>query len=801
MKVSLNWLKEYVNLDSVSVQEIIDKLTMSGLEVEDYFNQPEIYKDFIVGLVISKEKHPNADKLSLCKVNTGKEDLQVVCGAPNVAAGQKIIFAPVGSIIPANGMKLGKAKIRGVESSGMICSEAELELGSDAAGIKVLNKDLKEGTPISEALELNDVILEIAITPNRSDALSHIGIARDLSAIFNIELKYPEIKLKESKEEVKDFASVEILDTENCPRYSSRIIKNVTVKESPEWLKKRLIKIGLRPINNIVDVTNFVMNELGQPLHAFDLDKLAGRKIIVKSTGEKMKFTTLDSKERELFAGTLMICDGKREVAIAGVMGGENSEVTSETKNILLESAHFNPSHIRKVSKALSLSTDASYRFERNVDPDFTGYAANRAAELIAEVSGGVILKGLIDVYPKKIKEKEVLLRFSRIKKVLGYEISKGTVIKILEKLGLKVVMQTADELRLQVPTYRPDLEREIDLIEEVARIYGYDKIPTVPKITITLEKKYDESVFTEKIREISTALGFFEILNNPLIDEKSASFEGNPIKLLNPQSIDMAYLRTSLIPAGLSVIANNINIGEKNLFFFEIGNVFSKISLKEINSFEDFVEERRLLLIITGNEKEKEWNSSEKEVDFFSLKGLVDSFITKFSLDNVLNDSYYHNGNRNFACYYTKSFADKVIGNGGKVSKDVLKQYDISQDVYCFEFNLEELMEIHQRKKSYSSPIKYPKVLRDFAFILDSSATYEELLSFIKAESSNLLQDVRLFDLFESESLGQGKKSLAFSLGYQAADRTLTEDEVEKEFLHLIKLIEKKFNAKLRGN
>ncbi|OGU77842.1 MAG: phenylalanine--tRNA ligase subunit beta [Ignavibacteria bacterium RBG_16_34_14] len=800
MKASLNWTKEYVNLEGIPVQEIIDKLTMSGLEVEDFVNQQEIYKDFVVGLVTSKEKHPNADKLSLCKVNTGSEELIVVCGAANVASGQKIVFAPVGTIIPLSGMKLGRAKIRGVESFGMICSEAELGLGNDASGIMVIDKKLKEGTPFSKALGFDDVILEIAITPNRPDALSHIGIARDLAAIFNRELKYPELKIDEAKDEAKNYASIEILDTKNCPRYSSRIIRNVTVKESPEWLKSKLTKIGLRPINNIVDVTNFVMNELGQPLHAFNLDQLSGRKIIVKSTKEKMKFTTLDSKDRELPSGTLMICDGEKEVAIAGVMGGENSEVTSETKNILLESAHFNPSHIRKVSKALGLNSDASYRFERTVDPNNTDYAVNRASMLIAEVSGGEILKGLIDVYPEKIKEKEVQLRFARVKKVLGYEIPKESINKILNKLGLKTILQSQDEIRLQVPTYRPDLEREVDLIEEVARIYGYDQIPAVPKITITLEKKYDESVFTDEIREIATGLGLYEILNNPLIDERSASFDGRPIKILNPQSVDMAYLRTSLIPGGLIVAANNINKGEKNLSFFEIGNIFNKISENEINSFEDFIEERRLLFILTGKERKKKWNSTEKVVDFFLLKGLVDSFITKFSLDNVLNDSYYHSGNRNFAYYFTKNLKEKVIGLGGKVSKDVLKQYDIDQDVYCFELYLEELKEIQQRKKFYSLPIKFPKVVRDFAFILDKYITYEELINFIKAEGSNLLNNVKLFDLFENESIGNDKKSMAFSLEYQAKDRTLTEDEVEKEFLHLIKLIEKKFNAKLRG-
>lgn len=801
MKVSLNWLKEYVNLDGISVDEIVDKLTMCGLEVEDYINQQEIYKDFIIAAVTKKEKHPNADKLSLCKVNTGSEELQVVCGAPNVAEGQKIIFAPVGSTIPSNGMKLRKIKIRGVESNGMICSEAELEIGSDASGIKVLDNNLKEGTPITEALGLNDVIFEIAITPNRSDALSHIGIARDLSAIFNRELIYPEIKIVESETPVTDVASVEILDKENCPRYIARVIKDVKIKESPEWLKDKLIKIGLRPINNIVDITNFVMNETGQPLHAFDLDRLAGKKIIVKSTSSKMKFTTLDSKVRELPAGTLMICDAEREVAIAGVMGGENSEVTSQTKNILLESAHFNPSHIRKVAKALGLSTDASYRFERIVDPNLTEFAANRAASLIAEIAGGKVIKGIIDVYPEKINERKVLLRLSRIKKILGYEIPSDKIKNILTKLGLKIISTEDDKLNLSVPTFRPDLEREIDIIEEVARIYGYDQIPAVPKITITLEKKYDESTFTNKVRELSTSFGLYEILNNPLVDEGAAGFGGNPVKLLNPQSVEMSFLRTSLVPGALTVIANNINRGEKNLFFFEIGNVFIKLNEKDIKTFQDFKEEKHLLFILTGKEKEKAWNSSEKEADFFSLKGLVDSFIMKFPLDNVLNDSYYHNGNTNFAFCYTKNADNISLGMGGKLGKNVLKQYDINQDVFCFEFNLDEFQKIKQKQSRYISPIKYPKVVRDFAFVLNKNITYEELLKFIQNNGSYLLQNVKLFDLFESESLGKDLKSMAFTLEYQAEDRTLTEEEVEKEFLRLINLIEKNFNAKLRGN
>jgi phenylalanyl-tRNA synthetase beta chain len=800
LKVSLNWLKEYVNLEGLSSKEIIDKLTLSGLEVEDYIDQAVVYKNFVVGLVTSKEKHPNADKLSLCMVNTGSNEFQVICGAPNVESGQKIMFAPVGSVIPSNNLELKKIKIRGVESSGMICSEYELALGDDKDGIMILDDKKKEGTPLTDALSLNDVIMEIAVTPNRPDALSHVGIARDLAAIFNRELKYPDITNSESKETADQAASVKVIDNVNCPRYSSVIINNVEIKESPGWLKSRLKSVGLRPINNVVDVTNFVMYELGQPLHAFDLKKLAGNKIIVKSTTDEISFTTLDSKQRKLPAGTLMICDGKSEVAVAGVMGGENSEVTASTKNILIESAYFNPVSIRRTSRALNLSTDSSYRFERGIDPNNTDFAAKRAAQLIVETAGGEILSGIIDIYPQKINNKEVRLRYQRIKKLLGYEIEPEKVKSILMKLGITILLDSEDELRLSVPAGRPDIEREADVIEEIARIYGYDKIPDVSKITISLNKKIDESEFVNNIRVLSTSLGLFEMLNNPLQSNQMSALTGNPIGLLNPSNVEMSFLRTSLIPGALSVIADNINNGQKDLALFEIGNVFNKKTGEEIRSFDDFTEEKRLIFTVSGRDNIKGWNISERNHDFFTLKGLVESFIMKFSLDNGLNDSYYHSHNSIYAFHFSKNFNEKRIGNGGIIRNDVLKQFDISQDVFCFEFNLDLLRKLKIRRKLHAEPVKYPKVIRDCAFIFDSRIEYSRIIEFIKAHASALLESVKLFDLFESESLGINKKSMAFSLEYQAEDRTLTEEEVEKEFQKLISLIEKEFKAKLRG-
>ncbi|HZW39816.1 MAG TPA: phenylalanine--tRNA ligase subunit beta [Ignavibacteriaceae bacterium] len=800
MKISLNWLKDYIDLSGLSVDEISSKLTMSGLEVEDVYNEYEKYKDFVVGKVTHTEKHPNADKLSLCKVSTGNNEYQVVCGAPNVAEGQKVIFAPVGTLIPKGNFKITKAKIRGVESVGMLCAEDELELGNDHSGILVLDGNLKEGTKITDALNLNDVVFEVAITPNRPDALSHIGVARDLTAIFNKKLLIPEVKLNTIDEDINSAASIEVNDKLNCPRYTAIVVKDVTIKESPDWLKTRLTKIGLRPINNVVDITNYVMHEVGQPLHAFDLDTLAGKKIVVKHYDQETKFTTLDSKERKLEAGSLYICDGEKPVGIAGVMGGENSEITNKTKNILIESAYFNPSSIRKTAKDTGISTDASYRFERGSNPNITRWACERAAELIGSLGEGKILKGVIDVYPDKILPKQIEIRYSRVEKVLGYKISNEKIKTILKNLEFKIVSEDENSLTVEVPTFRPDVEREIDIIEEAARINGYDNIPEVSKITVTLSKKFDASEFADKTRMTSSALGLFEMINNPLQNDKTASLIGSKVPMLNPQSLDMAYLRTSLIPGALNTIAKNINVGEKNVYLFEIGNVFNKKIDGDIKSFNDFTETTKFLIIISGKESLKSWQNVEKDIDIFSLKSIVNSYLYDVGLGDEFADIYNIEENTIFDLYYNKKLKTEVIGEGGRVNKQTLKQFDIDQDVYCFEFNIDLLKMIEKKPKKYQEPLKYPKVLRDFAFVFDKSILYDNIVNFIKQEGSGLLKSVELFDIFESESLGKDTRSLAFSLEYYSEERTLKEDEVEKAFSSLIDKITKKFNAKLRG-
>ncbi len=496
-----------------------------------------------------------------------------------------------------------------------------------------------------------------------------------------------------------------------------------------------------------------------------------------------------------------MICDGQKEVAVAGVMGGENSEITATTKNILIESAYFNPTSIRKTSKALGLSTDSSYRFERGTDPNITRFAAHRASQLISELAGGKIAKGIIDVYPTVIIQKEIELRFSRTSKILGYEIPSKKIKDILSRLGLALKVIDDDKLLVQVPTFRLDLEREIDLIEEIARINGYDNIPVVTKINNSLEKKIDDTEFDEQVRHIAASLGYFEMINNPLQSLQDANLTGNPIRISNPLSADMEYLRTGLLSGALLTVAKNIRQGVKDLMLFEIGAVFNQTNQSEIKNFSDFEENQKSLFLVTGNHQIKSWNADEKKIDYYLLKGQIDSFFRKIALDNVLIDSYYSSANDIYAYYLTKSFNEIVLGLGGKINTDVLKKYNINQDVYCFEFDLTEIKSIKLNPKRYKEPLKYPKIIRDLAFVLDKSVQYLDLKNFIIQKSSKLLKDIQLFDIFESENLGVDKKSLAFSLEFYDDNRTLTEDEVEKDFSNLIKLITKEFNAQLRGN
>ncbi len=800
MKISLNWLKEYVDLSDLSVDDVTNLLITVGLEVDEIEDQNKMFDGFVVGYVKEKVKHPNADKLSLCVVNDGENDLSVVCGAPNVDAGQKIVLATVGTKMPGSDFTIKPVKLRGEKSVGMICSEKELQLSDNHDGIMVLDSDLKAGTKISEALALNDVVFDIDITPNRPDALSHFGVARDLSTLLGRELKKPELNLTEDDKPSSDYAEIVIENAADCPRYVGKVVTDVEIKESPEWLKIRLRSIGLRPINNVVDVTNFILHEFGQPLHAFDLDMITGKKIVVKSAKDKEKFVTLDSKERELASTDLMICDAEKAVAIGGVMGGENSEVTDNTTNILIESAFFRASAVRKTSKKLGLSTDASFRFERGCNPDNTVYTAQRAAQLIAELGGGKIAEGEIDVYPKPIEKKQVKLRFSRIEKILGYKVSDEKVVEIMTGLEIPVVEKSDDSIVCEIPLFRPDIEREIDLIEEIARIYSYDNIPAISKISITLDPKVDQLSFSENIRKTMSSLGFNEIITNSLLNEETAAKFGKPISILNPQSVEMANARPSLLPGMLGTISRNIKVRETNLKYFEVGHTFEKNTDGEITSFDDIIETENLLIALTGNAEDDEWYSKAKPFDFYDLRGAVEDFMSKNLLDKNTRYVYYTQNNSFYTEYFELYVQEKLAGSGGKLSESVAKMFDIKQEVYAFNFNLDVLKQAEISEKQYKETLRYPKVYRDFAVVVDKKVQSDQVISSIRSTSSKLLKNVKLFDIFESDSLGKSKKSLAYQLEFFDESRTLTEDEVNKDFWNSIEKVKKDFDAQLRG-
>ena len=799
MKVSFNWLKNYLDKPNISVDEVVEKLTNSGLEVEEVLDQSEVFKNFVIAFVNSSEKHPNAEKLHVCKIFDGNEELNVVCGAPNVAKGQKVVLAKTGAIIPSNQMEIKKVKLRGQESNGMLCSEREIGLSDNHDGIIVLPEDVEVGQSLAAYLGMDDYILDINITPNRSDAFSHIGVCRDLAALFDSELKMPQVNIYESEKKSSDFASVEIHSEIQCPRYAAKVLLNVEVKESPEWLKKKLKNIGLRPINNVVDVTNFVLHEIGQPLHAFDLDKLAGRKIVVRNAADGEKFITLDSKERILAASDLMICDAEKPVAIAGVMGGENSEVTLATKNILIESAYFNPSSIRKTSKRLGLSTDASIRFERGCNPDIVLWAANRAAQLIQETAGGEILQGVIDIYPTKIERKTLELRESRIEKIMGVKIPIQDAINILQKLGFKVLENNKEKILVEVPAFRPDVEREIDLIEEVARIYGFDNVPLLEKINVTLDEKIDQTLFNDNLRKRLVALGLNEIISNSLLSQDVAVKFGNSISVLSPQSAEMSNLRPSLLPGMLITISKNLKVKENDLALFEIGHTFIQKNTS-INSFDDLIENEHLLIALTGKANETQWYQQERFFDFYDIKGIVNNILSYINPKEKLIEI---NNPENSLFEYSQhlKFQNSEIVSYGKLNKEISKIFDINQDVFAANFNISELNKLLRKERSFSDLLKFPKVKRDFAFIFDKKSSSFEIIQTIKDSCSPLLKNVKLFDIFESESIGKNNISMAFELEFFSNDRTLTEEEVDKEFWNCIEVVKNKYNAKLRGS
>ncbi len=801
MLVSLKKIREFVDFE-MSIEELDNTLTMLGLEVESIVDYNKKYTGFYVAEVTECEKHPNADKLSVCQVNCGGDTVQVVCGAPNVRKGQKVVFGTIGAVVPNGGFKLEKRKIRDVVSFGMICSQVELDLGEESSGIWVLPEDAPVGMEFAKYYGLDDVVLEIGITPNKADCLSHLGIAREIAAKLNKKFRYPEIKVISNNENSENYASITIEDASICPRYSARIIKNVKIQPSPNWLRNALTKLGIRPINAAVDVTNYVLYEMGQPLHAFDYNKIEGNKIIVRKAKKEEAFVTLDGKTRILDDYMIVIADEKKPIALGGVMGGENSEITDDTTDIILESAYFNPSLIRKTSKKLGLSSDSSYRFERGVDIENVIPALNRAAVLIAELCGGEIVGSEIDVYPEPVKLKEIALRFERARKIIGCDISNDFMLQVFENLGFEKIEQTSEYVKYRIPHRRNDIFEEIDLIEEVARFYNYDNIEPnyVSSITFSesiVDDNLQISPLKNKIRHFIVSNGFTEILTQNMVDTRSADiFTSNPVKIANPLGEELSIMRPSIVPSILKTINLNIRYGNTNLKIFEIGKIFKHTD--DNKALLPGYEEREILAIsLIGKTFPKQWSEKERPFDFYDLKGFVEDFADflrlPISFSKIDSDGIYSPNSLKI------ELDNYTIGYCGYVNRGILKNYDIEEDVLLAEIDFSQITHYKTVENKYEPVSPFPTVDRDLAFIVDESTEAKSLLDEIRSNGGKLLSNVLIFDVYAGKNIPEGKKSLAFSLIFSSSERTLTDEEVDSTINQIIKAVESKFNAQLR--
>ncbi len=811
MRISLRWLGRYVKFN-ITPEALAEKLALVGLEVEGIEYLGKQFEGFVVGEVLSVRKHPNADRLTVCSVqvaSVGKDPLQIVCGAPNVAQGQKVAVGLAGAVVPRNQhdpegkpFTLTKAKVRGEESNGMICSEYELGLGTDSKGILVLSGDAKVGETLAMHLGFDDVVLDVSVTPNRPDCLSHLGVAREVAAILKKKLVYPKILLREKKKDnAKKSLSVEVRNKKDCPRYSARIVRDVVVGPSPKWLQSSLRAVGVRPINNIVDITNYVMYESGQPLHAFDAENIRGNKIIVRSASEGEKFTTLDEKEHELTASTLMICDAERTVAIAGVMGGLNSEISASTKTVVIESAYFDATSVRKTAKRLGISTDASYRFERGTDPEGTVAAADRAAALMAEVAGGKVLQEVLDVRGGSPKDHRIALRIDRANQLLGTKISGPEMKEHLLSIGIKVRPSSKGVLTCQPPSYRPDLIQEVDLIEEIARLHGYAKIEDKMTTTFDLSNRVAASDAHEQVRGLLEGMGFNEVVNNSLVDESIARiFSDNIVTIKNPISRELSAMRPSSLCGLLQTVHHNANHGTKDLRIFEIGKTYEKGDGSRSGApVPGYSEKYFLSLCLCGRKERLSWGSSDENVDIFEMKGVVRGFLGKILLDKF-RFIYYDSRSALTEQTIVVEKDGTYIGFLGKVKPELLKKFSIENDVYVSELNLVELISSQGVRREFFPSSKFPTVTRDLAFILDKNVPGEDVDLQIRQSAGPLLKDLVLFDVFEGEPLKSEKKSFAFSLQLNSSEKTLTEHEAEAVIQRVVKSVTEKFGAELRS-
>jgi len=809
MKISYNWLNTFIKTD-LTPEQIAEHLTSSGLEVEGLERFESVkggLRGIVVGHVVEKEKHPDADKLSLTKVNVGKPELlSIVCGAPNVAAGQKVLVAMVGAkLFPISGepFEIKKSKIRGAVSEGMICAEDEIGLGHSHDGIMILPEDAVPGTPAAEFLKLEqDTVFEIGLTPNRADAASHYGVARDLQAILNTRL--PEENFQAEIQGIYELpeasnintVGITIENTNACKRYSGLVISGITVKPSPDWLKNRLLAIGLRPINNIVDITNFVLHDLGQPLHALDLDKISGKQIVVKTGLENTTFKTLDGVERKLFADDLMICNAEEPMCLAGVFGGEDSGVTDATTAIFLESAYFDPGYIRRSGKQHGLKTDSSFRFERGTDPDMTITALKRAATLILELAGGVMSMDITDVYPEPLEPFKVAFSYTNCQELIGKDIDRTVIKNIIVSLGITIEQEGNDGLLLSVPRYKTDVTREADVIEEVMRIYGYNNVEesTQIKFTANFADREKATAAENTVANMLVAFGFHEMMGLSLTRE-SYYADGTPlVKVLNPLSSDLNVMRHSMLYGGLESLAYNINRKQADLKFFEFGKTY------QLNGNDDaafkYAESKHLCLFVTGRKYAENPYGKNEKVDFAFLKACVEAVFKKLAIGfktSELSDDKFSYG-------LVFAFKNKSLATLGLVDKAICKKLDVNGDVFFADLHWDNILAlIGKTKLEFREIPKFPAVRRDLALLVDQKTSYRELEDLAYSTERKLLKSVNLFDIYVGDKLEAGKKSYALSFTLQDDDATLNDKQIDQVMQKLIKNYTEKMGATLR--
>lgn len=816
MKISYNWLRDYIDL-KISPDEVSSILTDIGLEVEAVTQFQSVkggFKDLVVGEVLTCEKHPNADKLSVTTVDVGSGDpLHIVCGAPNVAKGQKVVVAPVGTTLHSTkgSFEIKKAKIRGEVSEGMICAEDEIGLGDHHDGIIVLDPATELGKSVSEHFHvIEDVVFEIGLTPNRIDSASHIGTARELAAFLNQKQKtvYQKPSVENFKTETHDYpVEIHIEAPEACPRYAGVTVSNVKVKPSPQWMQNKLTAIGLKPINNIVDITNFVLHETGQPLHAFDADKLKGKKIIVKNLPEGTKFKTLDEVERTLSSEDLMICDAKGPVAIGGVFGGIDSGVTETTRNIFIESAYFNPVSVRRTAKRHGLSTDASFRFERGVDPHNTIYAIKRAALLMKELGEGTIASEIKDVHPVKIQNFKVKVSYKNIDRLIGKKIDHEIIKNILTSLEIKVLGNSENGLHLEVPAYRVDVQREADVIEEILRIYGYNNVEIAAhlKSSISFQTKPNKEKYVNLVCDFLSSNGFTEIMSNSLTkksyyDDLKELSSNQTIEIINPLSQELNGMRQTLLFGGLEAIIYNSNRQHPDLFLYEFGNCYKvQSNLNGQDPLAKYTEEEFLGLWLTGNKRPLTWNNPEEKVGFFTQKGYLEAILKRLGIYMDVT-AVKESGNELFSYGLAYYSGDDLVAQVGEVLPSVLENHEIEQEVYYADFRWKEVMKLLGKQKIMFEELpKFPEVKRDLALLINKNVKFEQIREIAFRTERKLLQDVQLFDIYQGKNIEEGKKSYGVSFILQDVSKTLTDKQIDKVMDRLQKAFEKELNAKIR--